>query len=86
MGRGIPTEATLEQMRESQVPMHYLVGTPKGRLSRLEQAFLRRPWHQVRESVNVKLLEQNQELYILARSHQRILKERGMRQRRLKRL
>ena len=86
MDRGIPTEATLDQMRKSQAPMHYLVGTPKGRLSRLEKEFLRLPWQQVRESVDVKLLEQDQELYILARSHPRTLKERGMRQRRLKKL
>lgn len=86
MDRGIPTEATLEEMRNGQAPVHYLVGTPKGRLNRLEREFLTRPWQQVRESVDVKLLEQDQELYILARSHPRTLKERGMRQRRLKKL
>ena len=32
MDRGIPTEAVLEQMRKSAPPVHYLVGTPKGRL------------------------------------------------------
>src|SRR5258705_10134833 len=36
MDRGIPTEATLEQMRTSDPPVLYLVGTPKGRLSQLE--------------------------------------------------
>ena len=36
MDRGIPTEETLEQMRQSDPPVHYLVGTPKGRLSKLE--------------------------------------------------
>ena len=84
MDRGIPTEETLTQMREREVPVHYLVGTPKGRLTRLEREFLAMPWHQVRESVDVKLLEKDEELYILARSHPRTLKERGMRQRRLK--
>ena len=86
MDRGIPTEETLTQMREREVPVHYLVGTPKGRLTRLEREFLAMPWHQVRESVDVKLLEKDEELYILARSHPRTLKERGMRQRRLKKL
>jgi hypothetical protein len=55
MDRGIPTEATLARMRSAESPIHYLVGTPKGRLSRLEQAFLGRPWEQVRESVQVKV-------------------------------
>ncbi len=40
----------------------------------------------MRESVDVKLLEQEGEIYILARSHGRMHKERGMRRRRLKRL
>jgi hypothetical protein len=56
MDRGIPTEATLETMRAAGI--HYLVGTPKGRLSRMEKTFLDRPWEQVRCSVQVKLLDQ----------------------------
>ncbi len=36
MDRGIPTEETLTQMRRSDPPVQYLVGTPKGRLSKLE--------------------------------------------------
>ena len=66
--------------------MHYLVGTPKGRLTRLEQSFVGLPWRAVRESVEVKLLAEDGELYILAQSRARILKERGMRQRRLRKL
>lgn len=34
MDRGIPTEETLAQMRASDSPVHYLVGTPKGRCPR----------------------------------------------------
>jgi transposase len=86
MDRGIPTEATLARMRGAKSPIHYLVGTPKGRLSRLEQAFLGRAWKQVRASVQVKLLAQDGELYILARSAERVNKERAMRRRRLKKL
>lgn len=86
MDRGIPTEETLQAMREATPPVHYLVGTPKGRLSRLEKAFLMRPWHQVREAVQVKLLNQEGELYVLACSEQRVHKERAMRRRRLKKL
>jgi len=86
MDRGIPTEASLASMRAAEIPVRYLVGTPKGRLSKLEKTFLTRPWAQVRESVDVKLLEQDGEIYVLARSHGRMHKERAMRQRRLKRL
>jgi hypothetical protein len=86
MDRGIPTEETLSQMRAAETPLHYLVGTPKGRLSKLEKAFLTLPWEQVRESVEVKLIEQAGELYILSRSAGRVHKERSMRRRRLKRL
>ena len=44
MDRGIPTEATLTAMREATPPIAYLVGTPRGRLSQLEKAFLELPW------------------------------------------
>ena len=86
MDRGIPTEETLALMREGDAPVHYLVGTPKGRLTRLERAFLDLPWQEVRQSVDVKLLAEDGELYVLVRSEGRLLKERGMRRRRLKKL
>ena len=86
MDRGIPTEETLTRMRTADPPIHYLVGTPRGRLSKLEKDFLRLPWEEARESVEVKLLDQDDELYILARSTGRVHKERAMRRRRLKRL
>ena len=84
MDRGIPTEAVLQQMRESQPPIQYLVGTPRGRLSQYEQQFLDQPWQVVREGVSVKLLTQGQELYVLAESKDRVNKERAMRWRQLK--
>ncbi|MDE2366262.1 MAG: IS1634 family transposase [Betaproteobacteria bacterium] len=83
MDRGIPTEETLAQMR--QMGASYLVGTPKGRLSKLEQSFLLASWERVREGLQVKRLPQESDTYVLAESTQRIGKERGMRQRRLKR-
>ena len=86
MDRGIPTEAVLEQMRQSQPPVFYLVGTPKARLSQLEAQLLPLDWQAVRPGVDVKLLPHRQELYVLARSHDRVNKERAMRQRRLKAL
>jgi len=84
MDRGIPTEEVLEQMRQSDPPIHYLVGTPKGRLSKYEQELLERPWQRVREGVLVKLLPQEKELYVLAQSNDRVNKERAMRRRQLK--
>ena len=86
MDRGIPTEASLAAMRAAETPIHYLVGTPKGRLSKLEASFVGKPWAQARSSVQVKLLAHEAEVYILARSDERVKKERGMRQRKLKRL
>jgi hypothetical protein len=86
MDRGIPTEAVLEQMRASDPPVNYLVGTPKGRLSRFEQALFAQDWRDVRDGVEVKLIEEDGELYVLAKSARRVSKERGMRRRRLKTL
>ncbi len=84
MDRGIPTEAVLAEMRAADPPVHYLVGTPKGRLSKLEQALLDKPWQAVRPDVDVKLLAEEQELYVLAPSARRVDKERAMRWRKLK--
>lgn len=84
MDRGIPTEAVLAEMRQSDPPVYYLVGTPKGRLSTLEKALLDKPWKTVRQGVDVKLLPQEQETYVFAQSHARIHKERAMRQRKLR--
>ena len=86
MDRGIPTEEQLREMREDDPPVAYLVGTPRGRLSKFEKPFLELPWAKVKESVEVKLLARDGELYILARSEGRWQKERAMRRRRLKSL
>src|SRR6516225_4976920 len=86
MDRGIPTEEVLAEMRQADPAVSYLVGTPKGRLAKLEQALLALPWHVVRQGVEVKLLPQGQEVYVLAQSRTRIHKERAMRRRQLKRL
>ena len=86
MDRGIPTEAVLEQMRQSDPPIFYLVGTPKGRLTRYEKSLIDQPWHRVRDGVEVKLLAQENEVYVLTQSRDRVHKERSMRRRQLKRL
>jgi len=84
MDRGIPSEEVLAEMRAADPPVSYLVGTPKGRLSKLEKHLVTLPWQAVREGVDVKLLPQEQELYVLAQSRARIHKERAMRRRKLK--
>ena len=84
MDRGIPTELVLETMRQADPPISYLVGTPKGRLTRLEQQLLHLPWQEARPGVQVKLLPQEGELYVFAQSADRVAKERAMRQRQLK--
>src|SRR6187455_670818 len=84
MDRGIPTEAVLTEMRAADPPVRYLVGTPKGRLSRLEQELVEKPWQEARPGVQVKLLPQDGELYVFAESRDRVAKERAMRRRQLK--
>lgn len=93
MDRGIPTEAVLTEMRHADPPVRYLVGTPKGRLSKLEKALLDKPWQEARPGVKVKLLPQSpasgsdpkdDELYVFAQSRDRVAKERAMRRRKLK--
>lgn len=84
MDRGVPTEEVLEEMRAADPPVQYLVGTPKGRLTRLERPLLEQPWQAVREGVQVKLLAQDGECYVFAESKDRIAKERSMRRRKLK--
>jgi hypothetical protein len=77
MDRGIPTEVVLAEMRGSDPPVQYLVGTPKGRLTRLEKDLLAKPWQQARPGVRVKLLPRDGELYVFADSANRVAKERA---------
>src|ERR1019366_6289654 len=84
MDRGIPTEEALAQMRACDPPMHYLVGTPKARLHRLEAALADRPWVEVRGQLRVKCVPEDGEVYVLTESPARVDKERAMRRRLLK--
>jgi len=86
MDRGIPTEEVLAEMRAADPPVQYLVGTPRGRLTKLEKDFAAKPWEEARESVRVKLVEHENETYVLARSDGRRAKESSMRKRRLRKL
>src|SRR3974377_2132984 len=86
MDRGIPTEQTWEKLRKSDPPVYYLVGTPRGRLTQYEKQLAELPWQVAREGVSVKLLPQDNELYVLAQSQDRVNKERAMRRSQLRRL
>ena len=86
MDRGIPTEEVLAEMRDPDRQVSYLVGTPKSKIKQTEQKWLDLPWQQVRDSVEVKLFEDDGELYVLAKSTGRQAKERAMRRKRLVRL
>src|SRR5438067_6287483 len=86
MDRGIPTEEILQEMREPARQIFYLVGTPKGKIKQYEKKWLDLPWQKVRKSVEVKLFEQDGELYVLAKSEGRRAKETAMRRKRVARL
>ena len=59
-------------MRDPAREIFYLVGTPKGRLSRLEKQLLAKPWQEARPGVSVKLLAEDDELYVYAASVDRV--------------
>jgi len=67
MDRGIPTEAVLANCgRASQVS--YLVGTPKGRLTKTGKGIGRKALAGSAPQLRVKLLSQDGEVYVLAQS------------------
>lgn len=84
MDRGIPTEDTLKELRAR--GGQYVVGTPKGRLSKLEADLAARPWVKVRDSGRGKLLPGAEESVVFVESADRVGKERSMRRRRVRRL
>jgi hypothetical protein len=86
MDRGIPTEETLQEMRQGDPPVGYLVGTPRGRWDQFKNEFAKAPWQKLREGVEVKLLAQDPEVYVLAKSQGRREKETAIRRKKLARL
>jgi len=84
MDRGIPTEATLREMRDPDNKISYLVGTPRSQLKKLEASFLDKSWEKVNTSVKVKLTKKADEVYILTKSAGREKKENSILMRRLK--
>jgi transposase len=86
MDRGCVSEENLAYLREHQGK--YIVGTPKATLKRFERELTEGGWEQVQEGVEVKLVAgpEGQERFILARSRERIEKERAIHQRFLARM
>ena len=62
------------------------MGAPRGKMQKREKKWLELEWQQVRESVEVKLLAEEGELYVLAKSEGRRAKEQAIRRRKLVRL
>lgn len=77
--RGIVSEQNLENLRQRGAL--YVVGTPKTRLKSYEQQLLAGEWQTVAEAVQVQLIAQGGETYVLARSQSRAHKEQAMRAR-----
>ncbi len=73
MDRGIPTEGALGHMRPRQID--YLVGTPEGKLNAVEQKPLGLPWTAVHDGMEVKLSQDEGELWVLTKSSGRQAKE-----------
>ncbi len=80
--RGIVSEANLQGLRER--GGQYVVGTPRQRLQDYEQELLEGSWQQISQSVQVQLLQEEQETYVLARSVDRAKKEEAMRWRQIR--
>jgi len=82
MDRGMVSENNLRFVRQR--GGSYIVGTPKAVLRQFERYLIDKDWHEVQEGVEVKLVanpDNNEELFVLARSTDRRQKEHAMHQR-----
>jgi len=86
MDRGVPTEEVLAEMRAADPAVHYLVGTPKGRLTRLRSIWS--PSHGKRRDPECRsnCWRGRASSTSWPKAATRVAKERAMRRRRLKRL
>ena len=97
MDRGVPTEKTLKEMRES--GYRYLVGAPRGHLKVLGDKLKKSDWQNVQEGVDVKMAKADDvtakdadgkettvpgDTFVLTRSAARSLKETSMRAKRIR--
>lgn len=80
--RGIVSENNLERLRQR--GGQYVVGTPRHQLEAYEKELLAGGWTQISDSVQVQLIAQEQEVYVLARSVDRAKKEEAMRWRQIR--
>jgi hypothetical protein len=86
MDRGIPTEEQLAELRASDPPVRYLVGTPRARVKATRAQWQDLPWQQVQGTVEVKLFREDKALYVVAKSDGRRQKEIAIRRKKLARL
>ena len=86
MDRGIPTEEQLTALRTGDTPVKYLVGTSRAQVRKTQGKWETAPWTQVRDAVQVKLFQDQGELYVVARSDGRQQKEIAIRRKKLARL
>jgi transposase len=86
MDRGIPTEEQLEELRAGDSDVKYLVGTPRARVKATRSKWEPQPWTRVRDTVEVKLFKEKDELYVVAKSDGRQQKEIAIRRKKLARL
>jgi transposase len=86
MDRGIPTEEQLEALRANDSNVKYLVGTPRARVKATRDKWEPQPWTKVRDTVEVKLFKEKDELYVVAKSDGRQQKEMAIRRKKLARL
>lgn len=82
--RGIVSQRNLEILQARGAS--YIVGTRRSTLDRFEQELLSQSWESISDEVEVKLVPQESESYILARSSARRKKELAMHRRKLKEL
>ena len=86
MDRGIPTEEQLEDLRTGEPQVKYLVGTPRSRVKKTKDVWEALPWTKVKDTVEVKLFKEKEELYVVARSGGRQQKEIAIRRKKLAKL
>lgn len=81
MDRGVPTEKTLAEMRQS--GYKYLVGAPRGHLKVIGKKFDDVPWEHVQDGISVKVaktaVDGAEDTFVLTKSTARSLKETAMR-------
>src|SRR6266446_125184 len=75
MDRGIPSEAILAEMRNPARPVSYLVGAGKRKITHDEKQWLHLPSHKGRASLQVTLIHQDGDLYVLAKREGRQRKD-----------